>query len=258
MKKISNLISYSQFLNNENIILNFNKDYNFSKCVLQNGDYLKWQNQKSYLKLLNDFNNRKISLVEFFGDFRTYDFLLEDMGRLFAKNLIILPYSKKFDTFSNLTCDIVVYFEGYCLNAENNNNSDEFKLRNVIKEIFNEIEEISDPHLYPINNYQNLSGLIDQLNWEIKEQYCELIEKYLQGSIDFIVIQKRYESILHVADELELNSIAFQTNYQSRGFSNFIQILVELFNRYQASSEIDSKVLKYWAQKTLTEIKNTY
>ena len=89
MKKISNLISYSQFLNNENIILNFNKDYNSSKCVLQNGDYLKWQNQKSYLKLLNDFNNRKISLVEFFGDFRTYDFLLEDMGRLFAKNLIL-------------------------------------------------------------------------------------------------------------------------------------------------------------------------
>lgn len=149
-----------------------------------------------------------------------------------------------------------MYFEGYCLNAENNNNSDEFKLRNVIKEIFNEIEEISDPYLYSINNYQNLSGLIDQLNWEIKEQYCELIEKYLQGSIDFIVIQKRYESILHVADELELNSITFQTNYQSRGFSNFIEILVELFNRYQASLEIDSKVLKYWAQKTLTEIKN--
>jgi len=40
MKKESSLMSYSKFLNNENIILNFNKDYDFLKDVLQNAHYL--------------------------------------------------------------------------------------------------------------------------------------------------------------------------------------------------------------------------
>jgi len=258
MKNNFSAMSYSKFLKNENIILNFNKDYDFLKDVLQNANYLDWQNQKSYLKLLNDFNNREISIVSFFSDFRAYNFLIEDTAVLFTKNLIILPSSKKFDTFSNLICDIVVCCDTYSLNAENNTNSDELQLREIIKEISDQIEEILEPHSYPINNYQNLSELVDQLNWEIKEKYFELIEKYLQGSLDFIVVQKRYESILHIAEKLELNSISFQTNYQSRGFSNFLQILVEFFDRYQTSSEIDSKVFKYWAQKILTEIKNPY
>ena len=79
--------------------------------------------------------------------------------------------------------------------------SDELQLREIIKEISDQIEEILEPHSYPINNYQNLSELVDQLNWEIKEKYFELIEKYLQGSLDFIVVQKRYESILHIAEK---------------------------------------------------------
>ena len=255
MKKSFSSISYSKFLNNENIILNLNKDDDAFKCAIQNANYLDWQNQKSYLKLLNDFNNREISMVQLSRDFETYDFLVEDIAWLFTKNLILLPSSKKFDTFSNLISDT-----GWCIEiySENNIHTNELRLREIIKEISDQIEEILEPHSYPINNYQNLSELVDQLNWEIKEEYFELIEKYLQGSLDFIVVQKRYESILHIAEKLELNSISFQTNYQSRGFSNFLQILVEFFDRYQTSSEIDSKVFKYWAQKILTEIKNPY
>ena len=40
MKNNFSVMSYSKFLKNENIILNFNKDYDFLKDVLQNAHYL--------------------------------------------------------------------------------------------------------------------------------------------------------------------------------------------------------------------------
>ena len=51
--------------------------------------------------------------------------------------------------------------------------------------------------------------LIDHLNWEIKDQYLELLENYMEEKIDSFNFQiafcERYESIDEVADVLKSN-----------------------------------------------------
>ena len=65
---------------------------------------------------------------------------------------------------------------------------------------------------------------------------------------------------MKVAKELESNSIFLEPNYQALGFSNFIHILIQLFDRYEMDPEISPspKVFKSWVRKILLEMKNHY
>ena len=71
---------------------------------------------------------------------------------------------------------------------------------------------------------------MDQLNWENQDQYFELIEEFLNGSSNFLNFKERYQSILRVGKDLESNSISLKINYQAFGFSNYIEILIQLFD----------------------------
>ena len=84
------------------------------------------------------------------------------------------------------------------------------------------------------------------------------IEEFLDESSNFLNFKKKYESFVKVAKELESNSIFLEPSYQALGFSNFIDILIQLFDRYQMDPEISPKVFKYWVRKILLEMKNHY
>lgn len=73
----------------------------------------------------------------------------------------------------------------------------------------------------------------------------ELIEEFLDESSNFLNLKERYQSIVRVGKELESNSISLKINYQALGFSNYILILIQLFDSYQKDSRMTPKVFKY-------------
>ncbi len=101
-------------------------------------------------------------------------------------------------------------------------------------------------------------GLVDQLNWDAKNQYFKLIEEFLGESSSFLNFKKKYESHVKVAKKLESNSIFLEPSYQALGFSNFSRILIQLFDRYQVDPELSPKIFKSWVRKILLEMKNHY
>ena len=68
--------------------------------------------------------------------------------------------------------------------------------------------------------------LIDHLNWEIKDQYFELLKNYMEGKIDSfnfqIRFQERYESIEKVADLLKSNRVLLSPDKNSLDFADFL------------------------------------
>ena len=68
--------------------------------------------------------------------------------------------------------------------------------------------------------------LIDHLNWEIRDQYLELLENYMEGKIDsfnFIMkFEERYESIEKVADLLKSNRVLLSPDENSLDFGDLL------------------------------------
>lgn len=68
--------------------------------------------------------------------------------------------------------------------------------------------------------------LIDHLNWEIRDQYLELLKNYREGKIDsfhFIMkFEERYESIEKVADLLKSNRVLLSPHQNSLDFADFL------------------------------------
>lgn len=68
--------------------------------------------------------------------------------------------------------------------------------------------------------------LIDHLNWEIKDQYLELLENYMEEKIDSfnfrIAFCERYESIDEVADVLKSNRVLLSPHEKSLDFGDFL------------------------------------
>lgn len=104
----------------------------------------------------------------------------------------------------------------------------------------------------------NFAELADELNWENKDHYIELIKAFLADSSNFLEIKERYKSILKFAKQLDSNSIFFKLNYQALGFSNYLLILIQFFNRCQIDPKFSSTVFKSWIRKIVFEIENHY
>jgi len=100
--------------------------------------------------------------------------------------------------------------------------------------------------------------LVDQLNWEAKDEYFELIEEFLNESSNVLNFKEKYQSIVRVGKELESDSIFLEPSYQALGFSNFSRILIQLFERYQTDPELSPKIFKSWVRKIFLEMKNHY
>ena len=129
---------------------------------------------------------------------------------------------------------------------------------NSVKEIYLQLQSIGKNYRNNCNVSRDLSQLVDQLNWENQDQYIELINEFLKSSSNFLNFKERYQSIVRVGKELESNSISLKINYQALGFSNYILILIQLFDSYQIDSRISPKVFKSWVRTLLFEMKNHY
>jgi len=80
--------------------------------------------------------------------------------------------------------------------------------------------------------------LLDHLNWEIRDQYLELLENYIEEKIDGgnfrVAFCERYESIEKVADLLESNRVLLSPDKNS---FNFGDLLSKIYNCCQAYSD---------------------
>lgn len=80
--------------------------------------------------------------------------------------------------------------------------------------------------------------LIDHLNWEIRDQYLELLDKFIDKKIDSlnfrIAFCERYESIDKVADLLKSNLVLLSPDKNSL---NFGDLLAEIDNYCKAYSD---------------------
>ena len=68
--------------------------------------------------------------------------------------------------------------------------------------------------------------LIDQLNWEIRDQYLELVNEFVDKKFDSFkfrrTFEKRYESIEEVADVLKSNRVLLSPNQNSLDFEDLL------------------------------------
>lgn len=225
-------------------------------CMLEAD--LDWQGREGYLKLLENFQKGKIQDVEFCFAFVERGLLITNILKSLKSNLILLSPHEKSNHFSNFVSITIDICESYIENAEDNDDDSKIEFKNLIEEIYLQIQEILKEDRTTLKDSTDFSELVDQLSWETKDQYFELIEEFFDESSNFLNFKKKYESLVKVAKELESNSIFLKPSYQALGFSNFIHILIQLFDRYQMDPEISPKVFKYWVRKILLEMKNHY
>ena len=223
-----------------------------------------------YLDLIVQFLEGKISAGGLFLDYLELQERQEQIYNTLKSNLIFLSPHPEENSVGELFYDFYWVLEQMgderplSFEALIKNESYEEALAtiinletyNSIKEIYLELQRIRKNYRSEWQNSKDFSKLVDQLNWETKDQYFDLIEEFLDDSSNFLEFKERYQSILKVAKELESNSIFLKPSYQALGFSNFIQILIQLFDSYQTDSRISPKVFKSWVRIIFSQMKN--
>jgi hypothetical protein len=222
-----------------------------------------------YANSIARFLEVKISIGKLSVEFSEIEKIKEKiLDMLELKSVILLPNSQA-NLVSKLLMEIFWILEDYLYcrgNLQNLNESKYEETDNTLQsEVYDSIREIYLQLEAIVRDYRgnsklslNRLELIDQFNWENRELYIELIEKYLDDSSNFLNFKEIYHSIVEVAKELESNSISFKLNYQALGFSNYPLILIQLFDNGQRDSNISPRVFKSWVRKILFEIKNHY
>ena len=66
----------------------------------------------------------------------------------------------------------------------------------MIEEIYLQIQEILKEDRTTFKDSTDLSELVDQLSWETKDQYFELIEEFLDESSNFLNLKKNTNHLL--------------------------------------------------------------
>ena len=226
-----------------------------------------------YLNLLEQFLEGRISAGGLFLEYVKLQNWQEKIHNRLESNLIILSPQQKVYPVDDLLNSLYWTLEEMSLESEQQffeavvkeesyyEASATIKDRHIynsIKEIYLQLQSIVKDYRTNCNVSRDLSQLVDQLNWENQDQYIELINEFLNGSSNFLNFKERYQSIVRVGKELESNSISLKINYQALGFSNYILILIQLFDSYQIDSRISPKVFKSWVQTLFFEMKNHY
>ena len=226
-----------------------------------------------YLNLLEQFLEGRISSGGLFLDYVELQNWQEKIHDKLKSNLIILSPQQKVYPVNDLLDSLYWTLEEQSIVSEQQffeavvkeENYDEAlatikyrDLYNSIKEIYLQLQSIVKDYRTNCNVSRDLSQLVDQLNWENQDQYIELINEFLNDSSNFLNFKERYQSIVRVGKELESNSISLKINYQALGFSNYILLLIQLFDSYQIDSRISPKVFKSWVRTLLFEMKNHY
>lgn len=146
-------------------------------CILE--AHLDWQGREGYLKLLENFQKGKIQDFEFCFAFEDRGLLISDISDILKSNLILLsPHEKSnhFSSFVSVTIDIC---KSYIENADDNDEDSKIEFENLIEEILKEDRTT-------FKDSRDFSELVDQLSWETKNQYFELIEEFLDESSNFL------------------------------------------------------------------------
>ena len=106
--------------------------------------------------------------------------------------------------------------------------------------------------------------VISHLHWENREHYFELIEKLLNGPIEFLELRKKHRAINDAGEMLEAELILLEPNPKSEGFACLIDDLISLFDRFcpyanlRESHEFSEEELKKLIQKILIQMKDCY
>ena len=83
--------------------------------------------------------------------------------------------------------------------------------------------------------------LIDHLNWEIRDQYLELLENYREKKIDSfkfrVEFSERYESIEKVADLLKSNRVLLSPDKNSLNFGDLLSKIDDCCKAYSDDPE---------------------
>lgn len=83
--------------------------------------------------------------------------------------------------------------------------------------------------------------LMDQLHWEIKSQYLELLAQFIEKEIDIVefigAFRERYYCIEEIKDVLESNRILLSPNKNSFEFGNLILKIYDCCDAYSGEFE---------------------
>ena len=270
------LLKYSQKLDSEGKSLYNVSELKFDELLRYRSNTLKKLDLgllNYYINLLEEFLENKMNAGELFSKYlKLQDWQSEIKNNLEANLIILVSLEKEFPI------DDILYNLYWILEERININDDQFfeavvkeenfeiaiesiksrDLYNSINKIYKQLQDIASNYRSNHNISDNFKQLLDQLSWENQIQYTELIEQYLDNSISFLNFIERYQSIVKVAKKLESNSIALKLDYQALGFSNYIKILIELFENYQINKKISEEVFKTWVREILFEIKTHY
>ena len=270
------LLKYSQKLDSEGKSLYNVSELKFDELLRYRSNTLKKLDLgllNYYINLLEEFLENKMNAGELFSKYlKLQDWQSEIKNNLEANLIILVSLEKEFPI------DDILYNLYWILEERININDDQFfeavvkeenfeiaiesiksrDLYNSINKIYKQLQDIASNYRSNHNISDNFKQLLDQLSWENQIQYTELIEQYLDNSISFLNFIERYQSMVKVAKKLESNSIALKLDYQALGFSNYIKILIELFENYQINKKISEEVFKTWVREILFEIKTHY
>ena len=93
---------------------------------------------------------------------------------------------------------------------------------------------------------------------------CELIEKLLNGPIDFLQLRKKHRAIKDAGEMIEAELILLEPNPKCEGFGDLIDELISLFDRFcpdlslRESHEFSEEELKKLIQKIFIQMKDRY
>ena len=83
--------------------------------------------------------------------------------------------------------------------------------------------------------------LVNHLNWEIRDQYLELLNKFIEKKIDILKFRiafcERYESIEKVADLLKSNRVLLSPNENSLDFGDLLSKIYDCCQAYSNDPE---------------------
>lgn len=273
-KRYLELLRYKEKLKKENKSLHDISESDFRELSSYSAEMstrLELELSNGYLSLLEEFLNNKIDAGELAQQYRELQDWQDTIHDELTSKLIILSPSEYsiFDLSEDLywTLEEMAIttkeeaFEAIIQEEDYETALRRIKDRNIydtIKRIYLQVQNIVEDYRTHSNLSKDLSQLVDQLNWENQDQYFDLINEFLNESSNFLNLKERYQSILKVANDLESKSIALKLNYQALGFSNYILILIQLFDFYNIDSSISPKVFKSWIRTILFQMKNHY
>ena len=222
-----------------------------------------WKSRHVYLEIAKNFSDRIISGQQFSNQFlKIYQknqkqAYYVETNLQFETELNLSPEMTGFSEVIDIIFDSIELFDTSIDDSQSSSFAlSENTLRLIIKD--NVIPKIQKYYKKKREISIYTLDALDQLIWETRYEYIELLEEFLNDSSNFLNFKNKYTSSLQWAENLKTSPTIFTRYYQANGFSNFIRILVDLFDSYQKDSNISLNVLKFWTRKIISEMENHY